>query len=132
MEEESKFAAHTEDLIAIHERPRSMVRRFCDPWIARLSRSLLRIVRRNESLQPDSVNEETVYSSDDDVVDLYANTITFGVGLSLLVAPLWILQTLKNLQWKLGVITICIVIFVLVLALATTGTPNQIMAATAG
>ena len=132
MEEESKYIEHTEDLIAIHTQKHSVLRRLCNPWIPRLSKNTLWMFQKDKVGDFGSINEATIHLSDDQAVDRFANILTVITGLSLLIAPLWILQAVENLRWKLGVITIFLILFFIILSFCTTGTPNQIMAATAG
>lgn len=131
LEEETRFINHT-DLIAIQDQTKSGLRRLADPLIARLSKGPLRMLRRENSGEVDSMNEATVSCSNDHRVDQVADILALVVGLVLLIAPLWILQTVGSNLGKLGVVTCFVVVFLLILSFAMVGSPYQVLAATAG
>ncbi|KAF2416911.1 hypothetical protein EJ08DRAFT_97865 [Tothia fuscella] len=69
------------------------------------------------------------YSSDERIV-LYSTISIFLIGLFMLIAPLWILNIVHPQHWKLGVITIFVVVFLAVLSFVTEAKPFENLAAT--
>jgi hypothetical protein len=54
------------------------------------------------------------------------------VGVGMLIAPMWVLQTLTDPKTKLGVITAFVVAFLLMVSFSTKAEPSGTLAATAG
>jgi hypothetical protein len=74
----------------------------------------------------------TNYIISDDAPDRTAHVADFVLTITMLVLPLWILQTLEGLRWKLAIITLFIVLCFAFLTIATQGRPFERLAATAG
>ena len=64
-------------------------------------------------------------------LDLFVSLTTTMIGLAMLVAPLWILHSTTNLQSKLIIITVFIIVFLLVLSFGMVAKPFEALGATA-
>lgn len=64
-------------------------------------------------------------------LNLFVSVTTTLIGLAMLVTPLWILQSTTNVQSKLIVITVFIVVFLLVLSFGMVTKPFEALGATA-
>ncbi|KAL8966722.1 MAG: hypothetical protein Q9183_003240 [Haloplaca sp. 2 TL-2023] len=80
------------------------------------------------------VSETTIYS-EEEKMDKMVTCITIGLGLAMLIAPLWLLQYVytaePNLETRLGVITGFLVAFALLLSVVVVARPFEVLAATA-
>ncbi|KAK7927921.1 hypothetical protein PG985_004919 [Apiospora marii] len=75
--------------------------------------------------------EDTIRYWRDEPVDAIATVSFFFMSMSMLVAPLWVLAKMKNMDECLGVITACILILLGVITLGTSAKPCEILAITA-
>ena len=75
--------------------------------------------------------DETVHYSSDEKIDRFVATVIMGLGLIMLIAPLWILAFLEGLTPRLGVISAFIVLFVTLLSVTTVAKPFESLAAAA-
>jgi hypothetical protein len=73
-----------------------------------------------------------VFFIDDEAIDFVASFANFVTVCAMLVLPLWILQALEELRWKLTVITIFVVLCQVFLSVATLGRPFERLAGSAG
>ena len=76
-------------------------------------------------------DNETHYASDKRI-DVFITFIILLIGVFMLIAPLWILEYVRRKVDRLGVITIFIVLFILLLSLTTVARPFETLAAAAG
>jgi hypothetical protein len=75
-------------------------------------------------------NEDTIWPNDERVEKLSAGVISL-VGLAMLIGPLWILAYVHHIAIRLGVISGFVVIFFVVVAVATTAQVFETLAAAA-
>jgi accessory gene regulator protein AgrB len=64
-------------------------------------------------------------------IDRFITVIIMSIGLTMLIAPMWILQALDDPRKKLAVITAFIVVFLGMVSYATVAKLPEILAATA-
>lgn len=74
----------------------------------------------------------TTLQGDDGPVDLVAKVAVFLVVLCMLIAPLWALAYMHNIEGKLAVITSFTLVLLVFLAWGTSARPFEMLAATAG
>ena len=67
----------------------------------------------------------------DEKIDRFIATFIIGLGLIMLIAPLWVLAFLGGLVPRLGVISAFIVLFVSLVSLTTVAKPFESLAAAA-
>lgn len=130
-ESESKFITH-EDLITINEDEKSFTRRFFEDWMVRRIKLLYSFFGRQPIHPLSEVDRSTLHYISDKNIERFSFIAIFVAGAVMFVTPLWILQAIHNFQWRLGVITIFIFVFLTTLTLSTVGRPFEILAATAG
>jgi hypothetical protein len=125
--EEADYLNHDQDLIPIVPKEKTPLRRF-------LERSRkFRIFRFwQQQLNPLPVydQEHLMYMSDKRI-DAFISVIIIGIGSIMLIAPMWILNTLQNPVHKLAVITAFIVVFLGFLSSTTAAKPFESLAAVA-
>ncbi|KAI3337187.1 hypothetical protein HD806DRAFT_542893 [Xylariaceae sp. AK1471] len=73
-----------------------------------------------------------IYTGSDEAIDIFGSVAVFVAASAMLIAPLWILQSLDTPQSRLMVITIFAVVCLAFLSVATLGRPFERLAATAG
>lgn len=128
MEAEIAFIERSEELVSMCP-PKSALRRwFEDHVVWKLGIFNIKAYSRS----PLSESESVTYTFDDRAVDLFGSLSAFVAASAMLIAPLWILESLATLKQKLGVITIFILLFLGFLTLTTLGRPFERLAATAG
>jgi hypothetical protein len=64
-------------------------------------------------------------------IDRFITAIIVGIGLAMLITPMWVLQSLDDPRKKLAIITAFIVAFLGMVSYATVAKPPEILAATA-
>lgn len=131
VEKEARFL-DLDDLISIPVLTKSALRQLLDPWIAGHTKGLLRAFKKQGDAEIGSIDEATISASDDQKVDQFCDIVIFVVGLALLIAPMWVLQALSSIKWKLGAISLFIMLLLFLLSFAFVGKPFQVLAATAG
>jgi hypothetical protein len=63
--------------------------------------------------------------------DLFADMVLLGLGLLMLICPLWILEVIGNIHCRLAFISCSILVFMLLVSLLTPARPSEAFAATA-
>ena len=126
---ETSFIEHTEELIAFSQ-PKAALRRWFEDRIMYPTRHRLRLFRSATRGRDDG--KGTTYVFNDNAVDDFGAVAVFAAAIAMLIAPLWILKRLENLDYKLAVITSFLFVFLLFLTSATLGRPFERLAATAG
>ncbi|KAI1457149.1 hypothetical protein F4805DRAFT_475395 [Annulohypoxylon moriforme] len=127
-EEQSYLKEENEkDLIAVLPKDKLPVRRLIEH-----SRRLrtLPLWKQNSTEDPD-YDADLVFHYSDKRIDEFASGLIFATGVIMLIAPIWILQSLQNQVYKLIVITLFIFIFLLTLSLAMATKPFEALGATA-
>lgn len=77
-------------------------------------------------------DRDNVYLYDDDTIEKFAFVVMLATTVTMLIAPLWILQSLADTHWKLGVITVFTLVWQGILLCGTPGRLFEKLAATAG
>ncbi|KAJ4857724.1 ABC transporter transmembrane region 2 domain-containing protein [Trichoderma breve] len=87
-------------------------------------------LRSHKPAPSQDIKRDVTYFSEKRL-DLFVSLTTPMIGLAMLVTPLWILQSTTNLQSKLIVITVFIIVFLLVLSFGMVAKPFEALGATA-
>lgn len=77
--------------------------------------------------------DTTVYNKES-IIDKSVTIVTMVLGVAMLIGPLWWLQhlsTQKNLEARLAVITVFLILFTILLSILTVARPFEVLAATA-
>ena len=77
------------------------------------------------------IESDEVYYSSDKSIDQFVTAIILFVGVAMLIAPLWILQFVQGSVNRLGVITVFIVLFLVLLSGTTIAKPFESLAGAA-
>jgi hypothetical protein len=128
---EAAYVQYVSDLAPLVPKPKSPLRRFLEQS---QTFRLLRFWRIEPLPLPNDVtgeDEQTHYASDKRI-DVFITFIILLVGITMLIAPLWILEYVRRNVDRLGVITTFIVLFILLLSLTTVARPFETLAAAAG
>lgn len=131
MDNETAFIQHDGELLSV-SRPKSVARQWFEQHIVYSTRAFLGLFRRAAHPHPGLQGTQQVYLFDDSAVDTSASIAIFVMVVIMLITPLWILQKLQEMQSKLVVITIFIILCQAFLTAATMGRPFERLAATAG
>ncbi|KAI9162852.1 hypothetical protein HJFPF1_04447 [Paramyrothecium foliicola] len=129
MEEETQFVNHLDDLVTGYN-PKPKLRAYFEDHILLRTEFIRQFFKKAEPSNLSSHDEVKLFS--DQVMDVTGSLAVFLAALLMLVAPLWILQAMKDIRSKLTVITSFVVAFLLFLSLGTLGRPFERLAATAG
>lgn len=127
MEEERRFIAH-EDLVSISKSAKATMRHFLETHIVFRLHWLWKKDAPNGTRD---VDREVRRYVDDERIDIVTTITMLLAGLSMLVAPIWILAIVSNAYTKLGIITAFIIVFLGVISYATVAKPAETLAATA-
>ena len=124
-----KLFNDVEDLVPIAIRSKAPLRRFLErcgkfPTLWPFRRYLRSSFEDRESVG-------SLYFSDSLMDKFVYSTIVF-LGLTLLLVPLWVLYLVQSFEYRLGIITVCIPIFTILLTWSTSANAFEAMAATAG
>jgi hypothetical protein len=76
-------------------------------------------------------DSKTIRYYSDRRVDMFADIVLLGLGLVLLICPLWVLDVVRNTECRLAFISCSILIFMLLVSLLTPAGPSEALAATA-
>jgi hypothetical protein len=128
MEKERRFITYKEDLISISKSEKAAMRQFIESHIVF---RLHWLWKKDPPPETRDVDKEVRRYGSDEKIDRITTIAILVVGLSMLVAPIWILAVVSNAYTKLGVITAFIVIFLSVVSHATVAKPAETLAATA-
>lgn len=74
---------------------------------------------------------ETIQYYSDRRVDFFADMVLLGLGIFMLICPLWILDVIKNTKCRLVFISCSILFFLLLVSLLTPARSSEALAATA-
>ena len=125
--EETDYIKHPSDLF-------SLVPRLKSPLVSLLERSsrfrLLRLWQQ-EDIENLTSNDKNVHYYLDKKIDRFITTFIMGLGLVMLIAPLWILAFVGGSVQRLGVISAFIVLFVALISVTTVAKPFESLAAAA-
>lgn len=67
----------------------------------------------------------------DERMDRFTSAVLLVIGVVMLITPIWILEALNGIRYKLAVITIYVFVFLLILSLAMYTKPFEALGATA-
>lgn len=124
--DEQKYLDH-DDLVSVAYMEKTPLRKAID---SSLRLRTLPIWKNKEVEAPDYDAQEVSYYSDKRM-DAFASAMITAIGVTMLITPIWILQSMKDLKSKLAVITAFIFVFLLVLSLAMVAKPFEALGATA-
>ncbi|KAG8531369.1 uncharacterized protein KY384_002998 [Bacidia gigantensis] len=126
---ETEFITFESDLFSVVPTIKSPLRKFLE--ISRHFR-LLKIWKQRPSDCPARVPEdENVHYTSDKRMESFIAALNLALGVTMLIAPLWILAFLENLVQKLGVIFAFIVLFLTTVSFVTVANTYESLAATA-
>ena len=136
--QETSFVEHRDELINIIKKPRALLFRILDKFPNFLWGPLFERVpakfadaKGKGQLEYFEYNPETTQYADDHRVGRFINTLILLIGFLMLVIPLWILRFTGNRTKQLGVITVCIAVFLCIIQSVTVPRPFETLAATA-
>ncbi|KAK4112398.1 hypothetical protein N656DRAFT_709377 [Canariomyces notabilis] len=124
---EEQTYLNNEDLVRVVQEDRTPLRRVIDSSLRLRTLPIWRL-RKHEAPVYDA-DYVSYYSGKR--IDGFASTMIVTIGATMLIAPIWILQALNTLTMKLGVITIFILIFLLLISFAMVSKPFEALGATA-
>ncbi|KAF7558154.1 hypothetical protein G7Z17_g52 [Cylindrodendrum hubeiense] len=125
--EEQKYLDHKKDLISVVERDKAPLRRLID----KSQRLRTLSIWKRKGKDPADYDFQHVSYYSDKRIDGFASGVIVGVGVVMLITPIWILQEMKTLQTKLAVITIFVFAFLLILSFPMASKPFEALGATA-
>ncbi|KAI0197873.1 hypothetical protein F4808DRAFT_437863 [Astrocystis sublimbata] len=126
-EEEQRYLEHNQDLIRLKSINKTPVRNWLDNSLVLRTLSIWQ--KKSRPVPGYEANNVSYYSNTS--MDAFASLVIVSIGASLLIIPLWILQTIENLQVKLAVITSFVLLFLLVLSFILVSKPFEALGATA-
>ncbi|KAH8174765.1 hypothetical protein LIA77_06184 [Sarocladium implicatum] len=125
--DEMLYLSKTDDLIKIVPSTKTQVRQFLD----RSDRlSSLSIWADPEDPKPPQGSEHVLYFSDKRL-DRFASILIILIGVTMLLTPLWILQAVQASLYKLVVISVFILVFLVTMSFTMAARPFEGLAATA-
>lgn len=122
--DETEYINHTSDLFSMVPKTKAPLRRLLE------RSSHFRLARVWRRTLPENDDENVRYASDQRIDHFVALIIT-AIGLTMLIAPLWILAGVQEMSSRLGVITAFIVGFVVLLSLTAVVRPFESLAGAA-
>lgn len=125
--EETEYIRYPSDLFSLVPRIKSPLRLLLE----RSSRFRFLKWWQQKTVEHPAGGDENVHYSSDEKIDRFVATVIMGLGLIMLIAPLWILAFLEGLTPRLGVISAFIVLFTALLSVTTVAKPFESLAAAA-
>ncbi|CAG9972447.1 unnamed protein product [Clonostachys byssicola] len=125
-EEEQRYLTH-DDLICLVPRDKTPLRRLLDKshWLRTLA------VWENKHIEVPEYDKQQISYYSDKRMDRFTSAILLIIGVVMLITPIWILEALNGIRYKLAVITTYIFVFLLILSLAMYTKPFEALGATA-
>ena len=127
MAEETEYIKHPSDLFSLVPRVKSPLRLLLE----RSSRFRLLKLWQQKTVDHSASEDKDIHYFSDEKIDHFVATMIMGLGLIMLIAPLWILAFLEGLVPRLGVISAFIVLFTALLSVTTVAKPFESLAAAA-
>ncbi|KAL8784969.1 MAG: hypothetical protein Q9213_003630 [Squamulea squamosa] len=128
-----------EDLMPMVPRVKPPLRRLIDKFDSKVRIYCWR--RRNKKLtqrhynHPNNFESETTIYSEEERIDKFVTCVTIGLGLIMLIAPLWLLQYFysaeQDMKARLKIITAFLIGFTVLLSVVAVARPFEVLAATA-
>jgi hypothetical protein len=128
---ERQFIEHRQELLSIR-RSKSLARQWFEDHIVFPIQGKPALFRKSPPATMGMQDQETVYMINGNAIDVAGSIALFAVAATMLVLPLWILQTLREVESKLAVISAFAISCLAFLNIATIGRPFERIAATAG
>ena len=126
--EEQKYLTHQHDLFSVVPREKTPLRRLLD----RSKRFRIHSWWKDKKApELPLYDKDVVTYISDKRIDRFITVVIVGVGVLMLIAPMWILQALQDIHQKLGTITAFIVLFLGMVSYTTVAKPFETLAATA-
>lgn len=122
--DETEYINHISDLFSMVPKTKAPLRRLLE----RSSR--FRMARMWRRIFPDNDDENVHYASDQHI-DRFVTVVITAIGLTMLIAPLWILAGVQKMSARLGIITAFIVGFVVLFSLTAVVRPFESLAGAA-
>lgn len=126
--DEQQYLEHTDDLICVVQKEKTPLRKVIDNSLRLRTLPLWRY--KNDIPVPEYDAGNVSYYKDERM-DKFASLIIVSVGVIMLITPIWILQSLADLNMKLVVITIFVFVFLLILSYFMATKPFEALGATA-
>jgi hypothetical protein len=129
---EASFIEHRDELISVSE-PKAVARQWFEDNVIYHTRQSLRLFHKTpvQSRLSDR-DQQAIYTTDKPTIDAFGSVAVFAGAAIMLIAPLWILQTLSDLHLRLAVITAFLFACLVFMSFATLGGPFERLAVTAG
>jgi hypothetical protein len=131
-DKEAMFVTHIEDLVAIRQSPKVAIREFFDHLVVRHCDGLFRFLCKAPPGQTDHWQGGKILVSNEELMNRFSVLFEFLVALVLFIIPLWILQAVNSANEKLAIITVFVLACLALLSFVMSGSPFQVLAATAG
>ncbi|KAJ8133125.1 hypothetical protein O1611_g509 [Lasiodiplodia mahajangana] len=131
MEAETRFLHYQNELVSFRA-PKSNLRQWFEKRVVSYPKLGVFGVKSHQRSPLSPHAEITTYTFSDKAIEIFGSSMVFAVASAMLIAPLWILLSLRTLEQKLGVITLFIFLCLGFLSLTTLGRPFERLAATAG
>ncbi|ETS74199.1 hypothetical protein PFICI_14065 [Pestalotiopsis fici W106-1] len=127
---EQKYLDHEADLFSMATtKGRSPLRQVIDSSLRLRTLGLWSVEKANSAVPAYDSGNISYYS--DKRIDAFVSGLIVLIGITMLITPIWILQSLNSMQSKLFVITVFILVFLLVLSLAMVAKPFEALGTTA-
>lgn len=126
--EEQKYLQHHRDLISVFPREKTPLRKLFEKSI---NFQQFWLWRDKKAPELPTYDKDLIIYNSDQRIDRVLNTFIMVVGMSMLIAPMWILVYLETDEAKLGTITAFVVAFLGVISSVTVARPFEILGATA-
>lgn len=129
LDEERAYLNQDEDLITIVPIVKTPLRRYMEKtkWF----RTTHWFQRRPKSVSTSATEDRRIFYHSDDLIAAFDSGLVVLIGLLMLVAPIWVLYAVNATKDRLGVITVFVTAFLLLLQLLTMASPAEVLAAAA-
>jgi hypothetical protein len=129
-DQEVEYLNHTSDLFQLVSKNKSSLRRLLERSDRFRTFPIWR--RPSPGLCEDAiVDDEHVHYHDDTKINHAVTLIILTLGVVMIVSPLWVLEFVHGSIKRLGIITLFIVLFVMLLSVTTVAKPFESLAAAA-
>jgi hypothetical protein len=133
MDAETDFIKHRDELISMSS-PKSIARQWFEDQVLLPTGLKLGVFKKTHGQRSalSLRDQKSTYVFSDRAMDILESIAVFSMASLMLIAPLWILETMNSLKQKLIVITVFVILCLGFLSLATLARPFEKLAATAG
>jgi hypothetical protein len=126
--QEQKYLQHSRDLFSVIPKEKTPLRKLLEKST---SFHILWFWRDRKAPELPIYDKGLITYNSDQRIDRFISALVMTVGMSMLIAPMWILEYLTTDEEKLGTITAFIVAFVALISTVTLSRPFEILGATA-